>query len=201
MGRLGKDALALIGLITAIGAPATPASASIPAYTTVVNDMDYNVTRQASSGGGSSGGGSCWNDDDFSNGGIVAANSSYAYYSSVRDNDGNCVAAVLDPNAHLYLELHVPAARRVVQQPILDIRPWVPIAIRLASRSRAAATMVSQVASAASATMGVPSNPAWRSRSAPSSASRSVSACSCSSAPAGRTMPAGPKNGADSSGW
>jgi hypothetical protein len=45
MGRLGKDALALIGLITAIGAPATPASASIPAYTTVVNDMDYNVTR------------------------------------------------------------------------------------------------------------------------------------------------------------
>src|SRR5262245_61386802 len=95
--RLG---LALLPVMVTLGALTATASASIPVYTTVNNDTDVDVIVKEGSDGES-----CWNSDDFSDSTVVSANSSYTYYSSVRDSNGSCVNSLSDENAHIYLEL------------------------------------------------------------------------------------------------
>jgi Ca2+-binding RTX toxin-like protein len=99
----GKVRIAAVWVVSllALGVFAAPALADLPVYTTVVNDTDYPISLQAT------GDESCWNYDDFSDSDITAANSSFTYYSSIRDNNDNCVSAPGAPNAHAYIALYV----------------------------------------------------------------------------------------------
>ncbi len=103
----------VVGVVLGLGVFAPSASASLAVNTKVVNDTNYTVSLRASSGGES-----CWNDDDFSDDDNVAPNSSFTYYSSVRDNNNNCVSAPSSPNAHMYFALYFEQPSGSFSEPI-----------------------------------------------------------------------------------
>lgn len=92
--------LALIAAAAVLGVLATPAFASIAVNTEVINNTSYPVSLRAVSSDES-----CWNNDDFSDEDTTPANSTFTYYSSIRNNNDSCVSAASSPNAHTHIQL------------------------------------------------------------------------------------------------